>query len=118
MNLLIVNGYDKNGWGKLARYGLQPICEFYRDQLKIINTKIKTTFIYPSMNLDENYDESFIKSFPVLLTIIKLAPASASASAHALPKPFPAPVTSAILFLRLYFFRYIFLNKRFYISIY
>ncbi len=63
MNLLIVNGYDKNGWGKLARYGLQPICEFYRDQLKIINSKIKTTFIYPSMNLDENYDESFIKSF-------------------------------------------------------
>ena len=43
MNLLIVNGYDKNGWGKLARYGLQPICEFYRDQLKIINSKIKTT---------------------------------------------------------------------------
>ena len=58
MNLLIVNGYDKNGWGQLARYGLQPICEFYRDQLKIINSKIKTTFIYPSMNLDENYDES------------------------------------------------------------
>ena len=38
MNLLIVNGYDKNGWDKLARYGLQPICEFYRDQLKIINS--------------------------------------------------------------------------------
>jgi len=45
MNLLIVNGYDKNGWGKLAKYKLQPICEFYRDQLKFINPKIKTNFI-------------------------------------------------------------------------
>ena len=39
MNLLIVNGYDKNGWAKLAKYKLQPICEFYRDQLKFINPK-------------------------------------------------------------------------------
>ena len=46
MNLLIVNGYDKNGWGKLARYGLQPICEFYRDQLKIINSKIDSNHFY------------------------------------------------------------------------
>ena len=73
MNLLIVNGYDKNGWGKLARYGLQPICEFYRDQLKIINTKIKTTFIYPSMNLDENYDESFIKSFTGIVWTVQVS---------------------------------------------
>ena len=49
MNLLIVNGYDKKGWGKLAKHKLQPICEFYRDQLKLINPKLKTTFIYPSM---------------------------------------------------------------------
>ena len=40
MNLLIVNGYDKNGWSKLAKYKLQPICEFYRDQLKSINPNI------------------------------------------------------------------------------
>ena len=66
MNLLIVNGYDKNGWNKLARYGLQPICEFYRDQLKIINSKIKTTFIYPSMNLNDIYDDGFIQSFTAL----------------------------------------------------
>ena len=41
MNLLIVNGYDKKGWGKLAKHKLQPICEFYRDQLKLINPKLK-----------------------------------------------------------------------------
>ena len=63
MNLLIVNGYDKNGWSKLAKYKLQPICEFYRDQLKSINPNIKTTFIYPSMNLNKIYEENFIKSF-------------------------------------------------------
>ena len=63
MNLLIVNGYDKNGWSKLAKYKLQPICEFYRDQLKSINPNIKTTFIYPSMDLNKIYEENFIKSF-------------------------------------------------------
>ncbi len=49
MNILIVNGYDKNGWGKLAKYKLQPICEFYRDQLKSINPNIKN-YIYLSVN--------------------------------------------------------------------
>ena len=63
MNLLIVNGYDKNGWAKLAKYKLQPICEFYRDQLKFINPKIKTNFIYPSMDLKKVYDDSFFLSF-------------------------------------------------------
>ena len=53
MNLLIVNGYDKKGWNKLAKYKLQPICEFYRDQLKLINPKLKTTFIYPSMEFQK-----------------------------------------------------------------
>ena len=63
MNLLIVNGYDKQGWARLAKYKIQPICEFYRDQLKKINSKIKTKFIYPSMNINENYDNDFFKSF-------------------------------------------------------
>ena len=63
MNLLIVNGYDKKGWGKLAKHKLQPICEFYRDQLKLINPKLKTTFIYPSMELQKEYDDSFFLSF-------------------------------------------------------
>ena len=49
MNLLIVNGYDRLGWKRLAKHNIQPICEFYRDQLKKINPKIKSTFIYPSM---------------------------------------------------------------------
>ena len=52
-----------NGWGKLAKYKLQPICEFYRDQLKFINPKIKTKFIYPSMDLKKFYDDSFFLSF-------------------------------------------------------
>ena len=39
MNLLIVNGYDRLGWNKLAKHKIQPICEFYRDQLKKINPK-------------------------------------------------------------------------------
>tara|TARA_Y100000996_G_scaffold236642_1_gene185930 strand:- start:2971 stop:3753 length:783 start_codon:yes stop_codon:yes gene_type:complete len=63
MNLLIVNGYDKKGWAKLAKYKIQPICEFYRDQLKKINSKIKTKFIYPSMNLNKTYDNDFFTSF-------------------------------------------------------
>ena len=63
MNLLIVNGYDKKGWSKLAKHKLQPICEFYRDQLKLINPKLKTTFIYPSMELQKEYDDSFFLSF-------------------------------------------------------
>ena len=63
MNLLIVNGYDKQGWSRLAKYKIQPICEFYRDQLKKINSKIKTKFIYPSMNLNENYGDDFFKYF-------------------------------------------------------
>jgi len=54
MNLLIVNGYDKKGWSKLAKYKIQPICEFYRDQLKLINPKLKTSFIYPSIDLKRN----------------------------------------------------------------
>ena len=41
MNLLIVNGYDKSGWSKLEKNGLQHICDFYRDQLLAINKKIK-----------------------------------------------------------------------------
>jgi GMP synthase-like glutamine amidotransferase len=63
MNLLIVNGYDKLGWSKLAKYKIQPICEFYRDQLKKINSKIKTTFIYPSMDIKSTFDDSFFHSF-------------------------------------------------------
>ncbi len=63
MNLLIVNGYDKKGWCKLAKYKIQPICEFYRDQLKKIDPKIKATFIYPSMDLKKVYDDSFFHSF-------------------------------------------------------
>lgn len=63
MNLLIVNGYDKDGWKKLAKHNLQPICEFYEEQLKKINSKIKTQFIYPSMNLSKEYDESYLLSF-------------------------------------------------------
>ena len=63
MHLLIINGYDKNGWSKLAKHKLQPICEFYRDQLKEIKPSLKTSFIYPSMDLDKTYDDSFFKSF-------------------------------------------------------
>ena len=63
MNLLIVNGYDRIGWSKLAKYKIQPICEFYRDQLKKINPKIKSTFIYPSMDLKKTYDDSFFNFF-------------------------------------------------------
>ena len=63
MNLLIVNGYDRLGWNKLAKHKIQPICEFYRDQLKKINPKIKSTFIYPSMDLKTTFDDSFFLSF-------------------------------------------------------
>jgi len=63
MNLLIVNGYDKKGWSKLAKYKIQPICEFYRDQLKLINPKLKTSFIYPSIDLKKEYDDSYFLSF-------------------------------------------------------
>ena len=55
MNLLIVNGYDRLGWKRLAKHNIQPICEFYRDQLKKINPKIKSTFIYPSMDLKTTF---------------------------------------------------------------
>ena len=44
MNLLIVNGYDKKGWNKLQKNGLQHICDFYRDQLLGIIKKL-TYFI-------------------------------------------------------------------------
>ena len=63
MNLLIVNGYDKNGWSKLEKNGLQHICDFYRDQLLAINPKIKATYIHPSINLQEVYSYEFFKSF-------------------------------------------------------
>ena len=63
MNLLIVNGYDRLGWKRLAKHNIQPICEFYRDQLKKINPKIKSTFIYPSMDLKTTFDDSFFHSF-------------------------------------------------------
>ena len=63
MNLLIVNGYDRLGWNRLAKHNIQPICEFYRDQLKKINPKIKSTFIYPSMDLKTTFDDSFFHSF-------------------------------------------------------
>jgi len=53
MNLLIVNGYDKIGWSKLEKNGLQHICDFYRDQLLAINRKIKVTYIHPSINIEE-----------------------------------------------------------------
>tara|TARA_B110000444_G_scaffold214914_1_gene212538 strand:- start:1099 stop:1878 length:780 start_codon:yes stop_codon:yes gene_type:complete len=63
MNLLIVNGYDKNGWNKLQKNGLQHICDFYRDQLLGINSKINTTYIHPSIELNETYSENFFNSF-------------------------------------------------------
>jgi GMP synthase (glutamine-hydrolysing) len=63
MNLLIVNGYDRLGWKRLAKHNIQPICEFYRDQLKKINPKIKSTFIYPSMDLKTTFDDSFFHTF-------------------------------------------------------
>ena len=51
--------------------------------------------------------DTWSKSFFVLLTINRFAPASAKAIAQALPKPLPAPVTRATLFFKLYFFKYI-----------
>ncbi len=63
MNLLIVNGYDKNGWNKLQKNGLQHICDFYRDQLLGINSKINTTYIHPSIELNKTYSEDFFNSF-------------------------------------------------------
>ena len=63
MNLLIVNGYDKSGWNKLEKNGLQHICDFYRDQLLAINQKIKVTYIHPSINIKEVYSNEFLKSF-------------------------------------------------------
>ena len=50
------------------------------------------------------------KSFFVLLIIMRLQPASANAIAQALPNPLPAPETKAVLFFRLYFFKYIFIS--------
>ena len=63
MNLLIVNGYDKKGWSKLEKNGLQHICDFYRDQLLAINKKIKVTYIHPSIDLHKVYGDEFFKSF-------------------------------------------------------
>ncbi len=63
MNLLIVNGYDKKGWNKLQKNGLQHICDFYRDQLLGINSKINTTYIHPSIELNKTYSEDFFNSF-------------------------------------------------------
>ncbi|MDA1283583.1 MAG: hypothetical protein O3C61_01500 [Proteobacteria bacterium] len=63
MNLLIVNGYDKKGWNKLQKNGLQHICDFYRDQLLGINSKIITTYIHPSIDLNKTYSEDFFRSF-------------------------------------------------------
>jgi len=63
MNLLIVNGYDKDGWHKLEKCGLQHICDFYKKQLLEINSKIKATYIHPSINLNQIYSEDFFKSF-------------------------------------------------------
>ncbi|MAV82740.1 MAG: hypothetical protein CMI90_04680 [Pelagibacteraceae bacterium] len=63
VNLLIVNGYNKEGWNKLQKKGLQHICDFYRDQLLEINPKLKTTYIHPSIDLKQIYEEEFLKSF-------------------------------------------------------
>ena len=52
--------------------------------------------------------QTLFRSFSVLLTIIKSAPASANAIEQALPIPFPAPVTKATLFLRFIFFKYMY----------
>ena len=63
MNLLIVNGYDKSGWSKLEKNGLQHICDFYRDQLLAINKKIKVSYIHPSIDIKKVYSNEFLKSF-------------------------------------------------------